>query len=105
MLPPFHPLNPPIQVPGQKKGVRSHTVEGVWQGLKEFDKEGIDPTKFKIQNMQNIKRGNSRGGKGKRGKRYKRTSMYQIFTFHKDMIQMYAKNAGLLILHVLSENI
>ena len=44
-------------------GVVSHSVEGIWQGLKVFEKEGIDVSKFKITNMRNLKRsaGKKRG--------------------------------------------
>lgn len=34
----------------------SESVEGIWQGLKVFKNEDIDPTKFTIKNMSGIKR-------------------------------------------------
>lgn len=34
----------------------SESVEGIWQGLKVFKNEDIDPTKFTIRNMSGIKR-------------------------------------------------
>ncbi|MDY3562047.1 hypothetical protein R5W23_003493 [Gemmata sp. JC673] len=38
------------------------SVEGLWQGLKVFEKEDIDPKKLAIKDMRNIKRaGASRG--------------------------------------------
>ncbi|MBP3960300.1 hypothetical protein J8F10_34160 [Gemmata sp. G18] len=38
------------------------SVEGLWQGLKVFEKEDIDPAKWAITSMRNIKRaGRSRG--------------------------------------------
>lgn len=44
-----------IPVPGME-GRTSQSVEGVWQGLKVFENEGIDATKFDIKNAKNIKR-------------------------------------------------
>ena len=37
-------------------GTYSYSVEGIWQGLKVFDKAGVDTTKFNIQNMKGLKR-------------------------------------------------
>lgn len=34
----------------------SQTIEGIWQGLKVFDGEDIDSSKFEIKNMKGIKR-------------------------------------------------
>ena len=34
----------------------SQTVEGIWQGLKVFEHDGIDQSKFEIENMVGIKR-------------------------------------------------
>jgi hypothetical protein len=34
----------------------SETVEGIWQGLKVFENEGIDIKSFAIKNMKGIKR-------------------------------------------------
>ena len=34
----------------------SYSVEGIWQGLKVFEKADIDCSKFEIQNMKEIKR-------------------------------------------------
>jgi hypothetical protein len=35
------------------------SVEGIWQGLKVFEREGIDVTKFEVTNMRGIKRSSS----------------------------------------------
>lgn len=51
---PFYPHGG-IPVPGMKDATAA-SVEGVWQGLKVFEKEGIDMKKFTITNMRNIKR-------------------------------------------------
>ncbi|MFK7031633.1 hypothetical protein V3471_14970 [Flavobacterium oreochromis] len=51
---PFYPLgNIPIPFSESKF---SKSVEGIWQGLKVFEKFDIDTTKFDIENMKNIKR-------------------------------------------------
>lgn len=56
---PFYPHGN-IPIPGSDQFGQS--VEGIWQGLKVFEKEGIDPTKWAIVNMKGIKRsGTSRG--------------------------------------------
>lgn len=39
------------------------SVEGIWQGLKVFEKEGIDESKFFISDMKNIKRSVQKHGK------------------------------------------
>lgn len=54
----FSPMYPhgKIPVPGMGDGVVSESVEGVWQGLKVFDNEGVDPKKFKINTMKGLKR-------------------------------------------------
>lgn len=51
---PFYPHgNIPIPFTENETG---ESVEGIWQGLKVFSKEGIDPSKFHIKNMKSIKR-------------------------------------------------
>jgi hypothetical protein len=51
---PFYPHgNIPIPF---SEGYFAETVEGIWQGLKVFENEGIDPSKFTIKNMSGIKR-------------------------------------------------
>lgn len=52
---PFYP-HKNIPIPGMAQGSFSSSVEGIWQGLKVFEKEGIDVKKFGITNMKNIKR-------------------------------------------------
>lgn len=58
---PFYPHGN-IPVPGMP-GVTSYSVEGIWQGLKVFEKESIDLSKLNIKSMKNIKRavGEKRG--------------------------------------------
>lgn len=53
-----------IPVPGMPKGTFAESVEGIWQGLKVFEKEGVDERKFNNRSMKNIKRatGDKRGG-------------------------------------------
>lgn len=73
---PFHPYQdvesglPYFKVPGSSrrggKGERSFTVEGIWQGLKVFENEGIDRKKFTITNSHGIKRSSTRS-KHRRG--------------------------------------
>ncbi len=46
-IPPFIKDNPKYY---------SQTVEGIWQGLKVFENEDIDCSKFEIRNMEGIKR-------------------------------------------------
>lgn len=58
---PFYPHgNIPIPFSENKF---SMTVEGVWQGLKVFQDNDIDKSKFHIDNMQNIKRSEGKFGK------------------------------------------
>lgn len=53
----FSPFYPHGNIPVPfSSGVKSFSVEGVWQGLKVFENEGIDVSKFTICNMKNIKR-------------------------------------------------
>jgi O-acetyl-ADP-ribose deacetylase (regulator of RNase III) len=57
---PFYPHGG-IPVPNSP-GVFAQSVEGLWQGLKVFEKEDIDPSRWRITNMRGIKRaGRSRG--------------------------------------------
>lgn len=37
-------------------GCESHSVEGIWQGLKVFERADVDPSKFAITTMKNLKR-------------------------------------------------
>lgn len=57
---PFYPHGgiPVPNTPGQTAA----SVEGVWQGLKVFEHEDIDPSKWRITSMKGIKRsGRTRG--------------------------------------------
>jgi hypothetical protein len=53
-LSPFYPHGG-IPVPFTEN-IFSNSVEGIWQGLKVFEKEDIDLSKFEIQNMKGLKR-------------------------------------------------
>lgn len=53
----FSPFYPHGNIPvAGFVGVTSHSVEGVWQGLKVFEHEGIDLRKAKSKSMKNLKR-------------------------------------------------
>ena len=55
---PFYPHGN-IPIPPYNNGnpkYFSQTVEGIWQGLKVFENEDIDLSKFEIKNMEGIKR-------------------------------------------------
>ncbi|WP_223649431.1 DUF6939 family protein [Hymenobacter psoromatis] len=51
---PFYPHGD-IPIPFSE-GHYAVSVEGIWQGLKVFEKEGVDSSKFQIGNMKGIKR-------------------------------------------------
>lgn len=51
---PFYPHGG-IPVPGSP-GTIAQSVEGIWQGLKVFEYEGIDPVRWAITDMKSIKR-------------------------------------------------
>lgn len=51
---PFYPHGG-VPVPGLPDAT-SASVEGVWQGLKVFEREGVDPGKFKVTSMRGLKR-------------------------------------------------
>jgi len=59
----FSPFFPHGGIPiPNTAGQTAQSVEGLWQGLKVFDREDIDPSKWAITNMSGIKRsGKSRG--------------------------------------------
>lgn len=59
-LSPFYPHGG-IPVPGSP-GLFAQSVEGLWQGLKVFEREDIDPSKWAITDMAGIKRGGTRRG-------------------------------------------
>jgi hypothetical protein len=57
---PFYPHGG-IPVPNSP-GVAAQSVEGLWQGLKVFEREDVDPSKWAVTTMAGIKRsGKSRG--------------------------------------------
>lgn len=60
-LSPFYPVGQ-IPIPAND-GHYSESIEGIWQGLKVFEKYDIDPTKFNITNMKGLKRTVRRYGK------------------------------------------
>lgn len=53
-LSPFYPHGG-IPVPFSE-GVTAECVEGIWQGLKVFENEDVDPGMFRNKTMKNIKR-------------------------------------------------
>lgn len=53
----FSPFYPHGNIPVPfSDGEYAQSVEGVWQGLKVFESEGVDPSKFNVTNMKGIKR-------------------------------------------------
>lgn len=53
---PFFPLGN-LRVPGQEGQLSvSESVEGAWQGLKVFEREGPDARKLRVKNMKGLKR-------------------------------------------------
>ena len=57
---PFYPHGG-IPIP-HTPGAMAQSVEGLWQGLKVFEREDIDPAKWAVTDMTGIKRGGSRRG-------------------------------------------
>lgn len=59
----FSPFFPHGGVPiPNTPGQTAQSVEGLWQGLKVFEREDVDPRKWAVVNMSGIKRsGKSRG--------------------------------------------
>ena len=57
---PFYPHGS-IPIPGSP-GHTAQSVEGLWQGLKVFEREDIDPAKWAITTMSGIKRGGKSRG-------------------------------------------
>lgn len=51
---PFYPLGE-IPVPFSP-GRFGQSVEGIWQGLKVFESEGVDMSRFEVTNMKGLKR-------------------------------------------------
>jgi hypothetical protein len=63
VLSPFHPYCCSSEKDGKPyfdidavRDCRSYTVEGAWHGLKVFEFEGIDKSKFSVRNGKNLKR-------------------------------------------------
>jgi hypothetical protein len=53
----FSPFYPHGNIPVPfSQNTFSFSVEGIWQGLKVFEKSDIDISKFEVQNMKNLKR-------------------------------------------------
>ena len=53
----FSPFYPHGDIPVPfSDGLTAQSVEGIWQGLKVFDAEDIDTTKFEVKNMKGLKR-------------------------------------------------
>lgn len=64
---PFYPNAVPPGIAGAALGIAgtgAASVEGLWQGLKVFDHEGIDESKLRITNMRGLKRAAHAGGRG-----------------------------------------
>lgn len=60
----FSPFYPHGDIPVPfSPGTFSMSVEGIWQGLKVFEQQDVDPAKFAIANMKNLKRTVRRFGK------------------------------------------
>jgi hypothetical protein len=60
----FSPFYPHSGIPVPfTPGCFSATVEGIWQGLKVFESEDVDPSKFEITKMKGIKRSVRKYGK------------------------------------------
>lgn len=54
-LSPFYPHGN-IPIPGDSHGMVAECVEGIWQGLKVFESEGICMASFKNRSMKGLKR-------------------------------------------------
>jgi len=53
----FSPFYPHGRIPVPfSSGTFAESVEGIWQGLKVFENEGIDQSRFFIKNMKGLKR-------------------------------------------------
>lgn len=74
---PFYPHHD-IPIPGRPENF-AESVEGIWQGLKVFQNENIDITKFLIKNMKNMKRPCNQ----KRGK-----MLYHSFNMNGEEVQL-----------------
>lgn len=53
----FSPFFPIGQIPVPfSEGIYSESVEGIWQGLKVFEGQDVDVSKFKVVDMKGLKR-------------------------------------------------
>lgn len=53
----FSPFFPHSGIPvPMSPGRVAHSVEGIWQGLKVFETEGVDLSKFEVKTMNGLKR-------------------------------------------------
>jgi hypothetical protein len=60
----FSPFFPHGSIPvPNSPGVFGQSVEGIWQGLKVFEKQDIDPPRWLVTNMRGIKRGGKSRGR------------------------------------------
>jgi hypothetical protein len=60
----FSPFYPHGDIPVPfSPGYVSASVEGIWQGLKVFERADVDPSKFAITTMKNLKRSSRTYGK------------------------------------------
>jgi len=60
----FSPFFPHGGIPAPNTpGVFARSVEGLWQGLKVFEREDIDPSRWEISSMKGIKRAGGKRGK------------------------------------------
>src|SRR5579859_5795813 len=60
----FSPFYPHGRIPVPlSQGWVSASVEGIWQGLKVFEREDVDPSKFAITTMKHLKRSTRVHGK------------------------------------------
>lgn len=100
----FSPFYPHGNIPViDSPGYFSQSVEGIWQGLKVFEKEDIDLSKFKITNMKGIKRTIKRFGKiiGHR----KGVNSLEILGYQAARLQIYIPTYQYVLENFLSEEI
>lgn len=59
----FSPFFPHGDIPIPNSDLKGESVEGIWQGMKVFEKEDIDPSKWAITTMKGIKRSDASRGR------------------------------------------
>lgn len=101
---PFYPHgNIPIPF---SEGHYSYSVEGLWQGLKVFEAQDVDSSKFNVQGMKGIKRtvrrfgqvlGHRKGVKGKELLPYKEARKLIYIPSYIYMLENFLKNELILI--------